>query len=315
MNITIHNSKNSAENAISINQQLSHFSDKREGLLWIYLLSIADDDCRVDCSINTMALQLNMHRQTLVRFINRLCEKGYATWEITAGTRQPNLLHVKTCVTEVVTEDVTENVTEVVTEDVTVPTNHNKTISLIESDRYKNSKNPSVTANVTANVTTFVTTKEEKKQKKEEFPPAPPKEEKKQKKEKNTHTTAHACEKNPAEKLEERRQRFLATLTPYHERYGQEMVTQFGDYWTEPNRSMTKMRFELQRTWNTPLRLATWARNDKIFTQNHNNHDKTSRPTAAECIADAQRTAIEETERFIREAEIRRGGIPPHLPL
>ena len=36
--------------------------------------------------------------------------------------------------------------------------------------------------------------------------------------------------------------------------------------------------------------------------------------TVDEFIADAQRTAIEETERFIREAEIRRGGIPPHLP-
>ena len=124
----------------------------------------------------------------------------------------------------------------------------------------------------------------------------------------------HACEKKPEEKLAERRQQFLASLTPYHERYGKEMVTQFGDYWTEPNRSLTKMRFELQRTWSTTLRLATWARNDKIFTHNHNNHDKTTRPTAAEFIADAQRTAIEETERFIREAEIRRGGIPPHLP-
>lgn len=39
----------------------------------------------------------------------------------------------------------------------------------------------------------------------------------------------------------------------------------FIDYWTEPNKSRTKMRFELQRTWETKRRLQTWIRNDKKF--------------------------------------------------
>ena len=226
-------------------------------------------------------------------------------------------------VTNNVTSDVTPFVTSGVTSGVTLSDARKADLTRCVSNECKLGHSGSVTGDVTLGVTgdvtppvtLDVTEKEEKKQKKEECPPAPPKEEKKQKKEKNTHTNAHARKKNPAEELAERRQQFLATLTPYHERYGQEMVTQFGDYWTEPNRSMTKMRFELQRTWSTPLRLAIWARNDKNFTQNHNNHDKTSRPTSAEIIAHAQRSAIEETERFIREAEIRRGGIPPHLPL
>ena len=38
------------------------------------------------------------------------------------------------------------------------------------------------------------------------------------------------------------------------------------------------------------------------------------RRTSAEYIAEAQQYAIEATERFIREAEIKRGGVPPHLP-
>jgi hypothetical protein len=37
----------------------------------------------------------------------------------------------------------------------------------------------------------------------------------------------------------------------------------FTDYWTEPNKSNTKMKFELQKTWSTKLRLKTWAANQK----------------------------------------------------
>ena len=313
MKTNINIMKQSTDIVGGIARLLSGFDDKREGLTWIYLLSIADNDGRVKSSINAMALQLNTHRQALTRIINHLCEKGYAAWEITPGARRPNVLHVATCVTNCVTTSVTENVTSRVTEDVTTPTEYDDIVTPIEPEGCEKPEKPSVTTLVTGNVT-IQKEEKEKKQKKEEFPPAPPKEEKITKKRKNTHTNAHAYEKNPAEKLAERRQLFLASLAPYKERYGQEMVTHFGDYWTEPNRSLTKMRFELQHTWSTALRLATWARNDKTFMHNHNSHDKTPRPTAAELIADAQRTAIEETERFIREAEIRRGGIPPHLP-
>ncbi len=309
-----------------IAQLLRQFSDKREGLIWIYLLSLADDEGKVDSSVNAMALQLNIHRQTLSRFIKHLCDQGYATWEIKGSSRQPNVLRITalatgettTAVTEERTTAVTEERTTFVTENATVHTTPDNSAMHMKPEGYENEDNPYATTDVTTCLTTCLTTdvtgKREKKQKKEKNPPAPPEKEKKQKKDKNPHTNACACEKKPEEKIERRRQQFLDALTPYIGRYNQEMITRFGDYWTEPNRSLTKMRFELQRTWSTPLRLATWARNDKSFNQYHNNHDKTTRPTTAELIADAQRTAIEETERFIRESEIRRGGIPPHLP-
>ncbi|MBR6979818.1 MAG: hypothetical protein IKH88_08290 [Prevotella sp.] len=340
MKITINeNMRQSAGATGYITQLLSSFADKREALILVYLLANADNEGMVTSSTYAMAIELKTHRQSLSRIINHLAQTGWVSIEETAPCTpyrdgiipvspkecQPHLMTVEKqptvteSVTSDVTSDVTNGVTYNVTNDVTFSDNRKEVTTHCASSGCKHSHLEDVTlfvtSDVTDDVTLDVTIKEEKKQKKEEFPPAPPKEEKKQKKEKNTHTTAHAHEKKPAEKLEERRRQFLATLTPYHERYGQEMVTQFGDYWTEPNRSITRMRFELQRTWNTPLRLATWARNDKIFTQNHYNHDKTSRPTAAEFIAHAQRTAIEETERFIREAEIRRGGIPPHLPI
>ncbi len=281
--------RQSAGTVEGITQLLSRFDDKREGLTWIYLLSLADSKGKVASTIYAMAKALKIHRQTLTRIIKQLAQLGWVTIEEYVN---------QTAVTNRVTDDVTLSESE----------KASKTPCASAECR------PCLSEGVTSGVTLDVTDKKETKQKKEENPPAPPKEEIKQKKEKTTHTNAHACEKKQTENLEERRQLFLASLTPYHERYGQEMVAQFGAYWTEPNHSLTKMRFELQRTWSTKLRLATWARNDKTFIHHHNNHDKTTRPTSAELIADAQRTAIEETERFIRESEIRRGGIPPHLP-
>ena len=44
-----------------------------------------------------------------------------------------------------------------------------------------------------------------------------------------------------------------------------EMANDFLNYWCETNKSKTKMRYELQKTWNTKLRLKTWLRNSKKF--------------------------------------------------
>ena len=42
------------------------------------------------------------------------------------------------------------------------------------------------------------------------------------------------------------------------EQYGEKMLKAFFDYWSEPNRSNTKMKMELQQTWKLSGRLATW---------------------------------------------------------
>lgn len=43
------------------------------------------------------------------------------------------------------------------------------------------------------------------------------------------------------------------------------IAKEFIDYWTEPNKSKTKMRFELEKTWDTKRRLQTWIKRDKKF--------------------------------------------------
>ena len=45
--------------------------------------------------------------------------------------------------------------------------------------------------------------------------------------------------------------------------YDESILNGFIDYWTEPNKSNTKMKWELNKTWKTELRLKTWAANQK----------------------------------------------------
>jgi hypothetical protein len=45
--------------------------------------------------------------------------------------------------------------------------------------------------------------------------------------------------------------------------YDKKILEGFIDYWTEPNKSNTKMKFELNQTWSTNLRLKNWVKNQK----------------------------------------------------
>ena len=45
--------------------------------------------------------------------------------------------------------------------------------------------------------------------------------------------------------------------------YDKKILEGFIDYWTEPNKSKTKMKFELNKTWETNLRLKNWSANQK----------------------------------------------------
>lgn len=62
--------------------------------------------------------------------------------------------------------------------------------------------------------------------------------------------------------IEERKVAFGMTLQAFEKTYGRAMLLDFYHYWTEPNKSNTKMRFELQRTWSLEGRLRTWSNNN-----------------------------------------------------
>lgn len=78
------------------------------------------------------------------------------------------------------------------------------------------------------------------------------------------------------ESLEKRKNNFIETLTEYRTIYGNEMVEDFISYWTEPNKSKTKMRFELEKTWDVARRLSTWCKNQSRFNYGNNRQNNSA---------------------------------------
>lgn len=62
--------------------------------------------------------------------------------------------------------------------------------------------------------------------------------------------------------IDARKLKFADTLKPFLQKYGREMLTDFYKYWTEPNKSGTKFKQEMLKTWDTSRRLETWSRNN-----------------------------------------------------
>lgn len=79
---------------------------------------------------------------------------------------------------------------------------------------------------------------------------------------------------------EKRKEKFYQELVPYVATYGKDMIRKFYDYWSETNKSKTRMRCETEKTWDLNLRLQNWARRNKDFgakqsgTALHNSENK-----------------------------------------
>ena len=76
-------------------------------------------------------------------------------------------------------------------------------------------------------------------------------------------TVEKANEAQAQMKLAAKQQNFYNELKAFVGQYPPEMLRSFFNYWSEPNNSRTKMRRELEKTWETPRRLANWANRDK----------------------------------------------------
>ena len=310
---------------------LSQFDRGIDALVYLYLQSVAIDGM-VSQSGYAMARQLGLYRVTLSRILRRLEQRRAIS--IMPSDDNGNLQQ-SVCIHLLLSQE--KNVT--LTEENVTPVEENVTsveanVTLSEENVTLAEANvTSVEANVTLqseNITTIAvsevsgpeqvtpivehatsiekqtvpieehdasaTAERPKKKNKNEKAPTTPKE-------KNKRKTPHPRARKSTQTLDERRQTFVDSLTPFIPTYGMEMIKAFADYWTEPNRSCSRMRFELQCTWSLPLRLATWARHDKVFAQ------RTAyphRPTSNECVIQAQQWAIAESARVVREAEMSR---------
>jgi len=66
----------------------------------------------------------------------------------------------------------------------------------------------------------------------------------------------------------ERDMAFYNALTNFKDLYSKELLRAFYDYWREKNKSCTKMKFELEDTWQLDLRLKKWQNNESKFSKN-----------------------------------------------
>jgi len=68
--------------------------------------------------------------------------------------------------------------------------------------------------------------------------------------------------------VSERKLKFASTLEPFQKLYPKQMLSDFYKYWGELNKSGTKFKQELEKTWDLERRLEMWARRDKDFNKN-----------------------------------------------
>lgn len=64
---------------------------------------------------------------------------------------------------------------------------------------------------------------------------------------------------------------FYRSIAAFVDDYPKNMLREFYDYWREPNKSKTKMKFELQETWDLKLRLIKWEKNQVKFNKGQKN--------------------------------------------
>lgn len=66
---------------------------------------------------------------------------------------------------------------------------------------------------------------------------------------------------NSNNNINDRVETFKTKVYTYSNIYSVDMLLKFFNYWSELNKSGTKMRFELEKTWEIEKRLATWKNN------------------------------------------------------
>lgn len=122
-------------------------------------------------------------------------------------------------------------------------------------------------------------------------------------------TTTNVVAKKDAAKAAtlSRKEEFYRSLIPFLNQYPKEMIRDFYDYWSEMNKTQTKMRFEQQPTWEVSKRLATWAKREKFDGNRSNQNERDSQQRKLNSAA-AIATRVQEAAAK-RRAELQAEGI------
>ena len=79
---------------------------------------------------------------------------------------------------------------------------------------------------------------------------------------------------NTINKLTIKKENFIESV--YNLAYAEQILSdqeseKFVEYWSEPNKSQTKMRWELEKTWDLNLRMKRWSRRQKEWNPKNQN--------------------------------------------
>jgi hypothetical protein len=88
--------------------------------------------------------------------------------------------------------------------------------------------------------------------------------------------------------IEDRKLKFASTLEIFLPQYGRETLNKFYGYWTEPNKSNTKFRQELEKTWDLNRRLERWVSNNYNKGKNLSN----GQPSKMESMVNSAKEAL-----------------------
>ena len=70
---------------------------------------------------------------------------------------------------------------------------------------------------------------------------------------------------NEDDKILKKEEKFKSEVYEFLDEYPEALLKEFISYWTEPNKSKTKLRYELEKTWDLGRRLNNWASRSKEF--------------------------------------------------
>lgn len=96
---------------------------------------------------------------------------------------------------------------------------------------------------------------------------------------------------------DQRRLKFGEQVWSFKDKYPREMLHSFFDYWTELNRSRTKMRYETEKTWELEKRLAVWASRERVEPPPKRSAPAQPKTDFTELIKDSKTVKSEEDKR------------------
>jgi hypothetical protein len=108
--------------------------------------------------------------------------------------------------------------------------------------------------------------------------------------------------------LGKKQKEFYDSLVPFVKQYGKKLIRSFYEYWSEPNKSKTRIKWEMEKTWDLGKRLIRWQQNDDRFSKNLKHEEPAPKQNASKSVDDDINFLL---EKFIESGEINRHLINP----